>query len=181
MDCGVWLIQVQSPEPSASYITSSTYSTALTNRPTSLSAHENYVEIEMSAEYLPLTCKRHSINSRSSNHRPFFKNGLLSFASEKSCCDLQYGSHIPVLRTDPQTRALIRLPISKSVPASHPGGYLMFVLRTHLWLRGMAPDSYPVTDCHAEWQSVACIQERHTEWIQRTALNFRNGLIWCAS
>lgn len=197
IDCGVWLIQVQSPEPSASYITLSTYLTALTHRPTLLSAHENYVEIEMSAEHLPLACKRHSINSRSGNHHSVFKNGLLSFAPEKSCWDLQHGSHIPVLRTDLQTQALIRLPISKSALASHPGGYLMSVLRAYSWLRGMAPDTYPdywywlyqytdcmipVTDCHTELQSVACIQERHTEWIQRrTPLNFRNGLTWCAS
>lgn len=180
IDCGVWLIQVQSPEPSASHITLSTYLTALTNRPTSLSAHKNYVEIEMSAEYLPLTCKRHSINSYSGNHHPFFKNGLLSFASEKSYWDLQHRPHIPVLRIDPQPLALIGLLISKSAPTSNPGGYLTSVLRAHSWLRGMAPDSYPVTDCHAEWQSIACIQERHTEWIQRRKpSNYRNGLIWC--
>lgn len=39
----------------------------------------------------------------------------------------------------------------------------MSVLRAYSWLRGMAPESYPVTDCHTELQSVACIQERHTE------------------
>lgn len=101
---------------------------------------------------------------------------------KKSCWDLQHGFHIPVLRTDLQTQALIRLPISKSALASHPGRYLMSILRAYSWLRGMAPDTYPVTDCHTELQSIACIQERHTEWIQRrTPLNSRNGLTWCAS
>lgn len=119
IDCGVWLTQVQSPEPSTSHIPLSTYLTALTNRATLLSARENYVETEMSAEYLLLTCKRHSINSHFGNHLSFFKNGLLSFASKKSCWDLQHRPHIQFPRTDPQTLNLTRLLISKSAPTSY--------------------------------------------------------------
>lgn len=181
IDCGVWLIQVQSPESSASSITLSTYLTALTHRPTLLSAHENYVEIEMSAEHLPLTWKKHSINSRSGNHHSVFKNGLLSFASEKSCWDLQHGSHIPVLRTDLQTQALIRLPISKSALASHSGGYLMSVLRAYsglLYLAVLAKgDGTRYLPCYwlSYWVAERSVYSRKTYWMdsEKNTLKFQ--------
>lgn len=75
--CGLQLIQVQSPAPSTNCIASSTHLTVLANRPTSFSAHENYIRIKMSAACLFLTWKRHSINSHSDNPHSFYTNGFI--------------------------------------------------------------------------------------------------------